>query len=122
MDICKICLKKQGDLFHDFCLIRSKVLDAAFDSAIQLQFWDAAKDYGMSLIQPFKMWYGSEHPLTAILLLKIFKILLLTSKTDDKLALKYYGEAVNIIEVTHGKVSSFYTQEVKPLLYQIRTT
>ncbi len=119
MDVCKICLSKQGDLFHDLCLIRSKILDAAFDSAIQLQLWETALQYGVLLIEAYKLWYGNEHPLTAILLLKLFKILLLTSKTNDSVALKYYEEAVKIIELTHGKSSSFYKNDVKPLIYQM---
>lgn len=120
MDVCKICLSKQGDLFHDLCLIRSKILDAAFDSAIQLNLWEAAAQYGILLIRAYKLWYGNEHPLTAILLLKLFKILLLTSQSNDSVALNYYKEAVAIIELTHGKSSSFFRQEVKPLIQQLR--
>jgi hypothetical protein len=94
-------------------------MDAAFDSAIQLQLWEAAIQYGIPLIQAYKLWYGEEHPLTAILLLKLFKIKLLTS-TNDSVAQKYYEEAAKIIEITHGKGSSFYQQEVKPLIRQLR--
>lgn len=114
-----MCLGKQNDLFHDLCLVRSKTLDAAFDSCIQLQLWDEAVTYGVPLIAAYKLWYGEKHPLTAILLLKLFKILLLTT-TDQILALNYYSEAVSIIELTHGKSSSFYCKEVKPLLQQLR--
>lgn len=120
LDICKICLEKQGDLFHDLCLIRSKLLDAAFDSAIQLQLWEVAEQYGVPLLKAYTLWYGEAHPLTGILLLKLFKILLLTSNCNDSIALKYYEQASAIIELTHGKSSSFYNQEVKPLLQQLR--
>lgn len=120
LDVCKICLSKQGDLLHDLCLIRSKILYAAFDSAIQLQLWEAAAQYGILLIKAYKLWYGNEHPLTAILLLKLFKIFLLTSSSNDLVALNYYNEAVAIIELTHGKSSSFFRQEVKPLIQQLR--
>lgn len=119
LDVCKICLLKQGNLFHDLCLVRSKILDSAFDSAIQLQLWETALQCGVPLIEPYKLWYGSEHPLTAILLLKLFKILLLTSQTSDSLALKYYEEAVKILELTHGKDSLFYRKEVKSLIHQM---
>lgn len=120
LDVCKLCLAKQGDLFHDLCLIRSKVLDAAFDSAIQLQLWDTAIQYGAPLVPAYKLWYGNEHPLTAILLLKLFKIMLLTSPNDDSTALKYYDEAAKIIELTHGKTSLFYRQDVKPLICDVK--
>lgn len=121
LDVCQLCLVKQGDLFHDLCLVRSKMLDAAFDSAIQLSLWDEAIQFGIPLIEAYKLWYGDRHPLTAILLLKLFKILLLIPESrNDSIALKYYEEAVAIIEVTHGKTSSFYQHEVKPLLHQVR--
>jgi len=119
LDVCKLCIAKQDNLFHDLCLIRSKIMDAAFDSAIQLQLWEAAIQYGIPLIQAYKLWYGEEHPLTAILLLKLFKITLLTSSTNDSVALKYYEEAAKIIELTHGRNSSFYRQDVKPLIRQL---
>lgn len=116
-DVCKMCLDKQGNLFHDLSLVRSKILDAAFDSSIQLELWDAAVEYGVPLIVAYKLWYGERHPMTAILLLKLFKILLLTSTDNDSLALNYYSEAVAILEMTHGKSCSFYCKEVKPLLH-----
>ena len=115
-----MCIAKQDNLFHDLCLIRSKIMDAAFDSAIQLQLWEAAIQYGIPLIQAYKLWYGEEHPLTAILLLKLFKITLLTSSTNDSVALKYYEEAAKIIELTHGRNSSFYRQDVKHMIRQLR--
>ena len=118
-DVCKVCLDKQGNLFHDLSLVRSKVLDAAFDSSIQLELWDAAVEYGVPLIGAYKLWYGERHPMTAILLLKLFKILLLTSTDNDSLALNYYCEAVAILELTHGKSCTFYCKEVKPLLQQL---
>lgn len=120
LDVCKLCLTKQEDLFHDLCLIRSKVLDAAFDSAVQLQLWESAIQYGLPLIHAYKLWYGNEHPLTAILLLKIFKIMLLVSPNDDSAALKYYQEAAKIIELTHGKGSMFYQQDVKSLIRDVK--
>ncbi|XP_057370124.1 histone-lysine N-methyltransferase SMYD3-like [Daphnia carinata] len=120
LDVCKLCLTKQEDSFHDLCLIRSKVLDAAFDSAVQLQLWESAIQYGFPLVHAYKHWYGNEHPLTAILLLKIFKILLLVSPNDDSVALKYYQEAAKIIELTHGKASMFYQQDVKSLIRDVK--
>ncbi|XP_046437813.1 histone-lysine N-methyltransferase SMYD3-like [Daphnia pulex] len=119
LDVCKLCIAKQENLFHDVCLVRSKIMDAAFDSAIQLQLWEAAIQYGIPLIQAYKLWYGEEHPLTAILLLKLFKITLLISTTNDSVAQKYYEEAAKILEITHGRDSSFYRQEVKPLIRQL---
>lgn len=120
LDVCKICLTKQSDLLHDLCLVRCKILDAAFDSAIQLELWDTAITHGVPLIPAYKLWYGSQHPLTAILLLKLFKILLLISSSPDSTAIDYYNEAISIIAVTHGKSSSFYCREVKPLINQLR--
>lgn len=114
-----MCLEKQGNLFHDLCLVRCKMLDAAFDAAIQLGSWESATEFGVPLVSAYKLWYGPQHPLTAILLLKLFKILMLSSPPDP-LAFAYYEEAVSIIELTHGKSSSFYCREVKPLIQQFR--
>lgn len=92
------------------------MLDAAFDSAIQLELWSTAYEYGIPLLPAYKLWYGKDHPLTAILLVKLFKISKLVECSDRETALAYYYEAVSILEATHGKTSSFVNQEVKPLL------
>ena len=101
--------------------MRTKTLDAAFEAAIDMQLWDVAFEYGQPLIACYEFWYGKKHPLTGILLLKLFKIVLLTATTEtDSIALKYYQQAIKILELTHGKSSSFYCQEVKPLIQQLR--
>lgn len=100
--------------------MRCKILDSAFDAAILLQLWESAFDFGAPLVAGYKLWYGENHPLTAILLLKLFKIyLLLSSPTAYSKAVDFYRQAVDIIEITHGKSSSFYCQEVKPLMQQL---
>lgn len=92
------------------------MLDAAFDSAIQLELWNTAYEYGLPLLPGYKLWYGEKHPLTAILLLKLFKILQLVEGVNRETALEYFREAISILEMTHGKSSTFVNQEVKPLL------
>ena len=71
LDTSKICLRRQGALVHDLCLARCKLLDAAFEAAIELQCWPDAAAYGRHLLAPYRLWYGQRHPLTAMLLLKV---------------------------------------------------
>lgn len=54
LDICKMCLKKQNNLLHSLNILHVKTLDLAFESSIQMGFWDEAEDYGILLIPGFK--------------------------------------------------------------------
>jgi hypothetical protein len=54
LDVCRIVLKKQSDLFHPLNLLRAKTLDAAFESAIELGQWEDAVVYGKILLPAFQ--------------------------------------------------------------------
>ena len=54
LDVCRIVLKKQSDLFHPLNLLRAKTFDAAFESAIELGQWEDAVVYGKILLPAFQ--------------------------------------------------------------------
>ena len=107
-------------MFHDVCLVRSKMLDAAFEASIQMELWDNAAEYGVKLIEGYRLWYGNQHPLLAILLLKITKILMLVRKNKDASMVEYVKEALSILEMTHGRSNPFFSDEALPLLQQLK--
>lgn len=61
-------------------------------------------------------YYGDYHPLTGLLHLKLGKILVLQDRTDS--ALDHLKKAYEILSVTHGRHSSLFKEELRPLLEQ----
>lgn len=116
LDICKMCLKKQNNLLHSLNILHVKTLDLAFESSIQMGFWDEAEDYGILLIPGFKRYYGNIHPLMGLLYMKMGKILLYKNKTTT--SLEYLKEAGNVLAITHGKSHPLYKNTLYPLLQQ----
>lgn len=54
MDVCKICLKKLSGVLHPKNILYVKILDMAFDSAIQMNLWQDAINYGNQLLDGFR--------------------------------------------------------------------
>ena len=54
LDVCKILLRRQSGVLHRFNVCHLKVLDLAFESAIDVGKWDEAVDYGNQLIPGFR--------------------------------------------------------------------
>uniref|UniRef100_A0A1B6DNR1 MYND-type domain-containing protein n=1 Tax=Clastoptera arizonana TaxID=38151 RepID=A0A1B6DNR1_9HEMI len=118
LDVCKVCLKKQENLFYDLNLSRVKVLDLAFDSCIQLQRWEDANSYGPQLIPGYRKYYGENHPLLGILYLKLGKINNFLGKVKE--AYEYLKCSEKILQITHGFGHTLYRQEFLPLMMELR--
>ncbi|XP_053692913.1 histone-lysine N-methyltransferase SMYD3 [Sabethes cyaneus] len=116
LDVCQLCLKKQENILHDYNVWYLKTLDHAFESAINMEKWSEAINYGHRLINGFSKYYGPFHPLYGLLLLKIGKIQLFVKQVE--LALKHINESEKIIRVTHGEQHDLYKKQLVPLLCQ----
>ncbi|KAK2707118.1 histone-lysine N-methyltransferase SMYD3-like isoform X2 [Artemia franciscana] len=114
LDACRLCLIKQGGLFHSLNILRSKILDAAFESCIDLSLWDDAPIYGEELVISFREYYGQNHPLLGMLLAKLGKIKFNEGK--DVEAAVFLKEALEILSLTHKEHKDFFSQ-VKELSY-----
>lgn len=53
LDICSILVGKQRGILHQMNVLRLKTLDLAFESAIDVEKWDEALEYGTELIPGF---------------------------------------------------------------------
>ncbi|XP_075227932.1 SET and MYND domain containing, class 3 isoform X2 [Lycorma delicatula] len=119
IDVCKMCLNKQEDLFHPLNLLHVKTLDLAFESSIELNQWENARKYGTLVIPGYKRYYGYHHPLHGILLLKLGKINLYLENIKE--ALEHLEDAEKIIKITHGREHSLYRSELLPLWHQAKS-
>ncbi|RZF37970.1 hypothetical protein LSTR_LSTR005470 [Laodelphax striatellus] len=116
LDVCNLCLRKQAGLFHPMNIQHLKTLDAAYQSAIQMNQFETALRYGKQLIPGFREYFGQYHPSYAILLLMLAKILVYVENFKE--AAVYLKESEKIIEITHGKQHTLYRQDFLPLLFQ----
>lgn len=119
LDICQLCLSKQEKVFHPFNVWYLKTLDLAFESAIEMEKWEDAIDYGSRLKDGFKRFNGAFHPLYALLLLKLGKIEIYLK--HGKEALMNVNESEKILRITHGEEHDLYKKQLIPLLCQAAT-
>lgn len=54
LDVCKMCLEKQNGIFHPNNINHVKILDLAFESAIQIEQWKESLKYGILLINGYR--------------------------------------------------------------------
>lgn len=119
LDVLKLCLKKQADIFHPHNIWRLKTLENAFESAIDINQWDDAINYGRSLIPGFQKYQGKWNPVLGIFYLKLGKLELF--KENLKQALDCFETSKEILQITHGKEHTIFHSELSPLLYQARS-
>jgi len=79
-----------------------RLLEQAFDAAIENKEWAAAVEYGGRIIPGYKMYYGNEHPFLGIHLMKFGKILVEIGNGK---------EADEILRMSFGILSIFYPPE-----------
>lgn len=119
LDVCKICLKKQQQILHPLNIWRTKTLDMAFESAIDIGKWDEALFYGESLIPEFTKYNGRTNPLLGLLYMKIGKIQLYVNKMEE--AKTSLMKAEQILKISHGNSHSLYREQLIPLLIQCKS-
>lgn len=54
LDICSILVGKQRGVLHRMNVLYLKTLDLAFESAIDVEKWDEALEYGIELLPGFR--------------------------------------------------------------------
>lgn len=119
LDVLKLCLKKQADFFHPYNIWRLKTLENAFESAIDVNQWDDAIEFGRNLIPGFQKYHGKWNPVLGIFYLKLGKLELF--KENLKEALDCFEKSKEILQVTHGKEHTIFHSELSPLLYQAKS-
>lgn len=117
LDVCEVCLKKQKGVFYKYNVKHIKTLDLAFDSSIEFGKFDDAVAYGLQLVKSFHEYYGTYHPLTGLLHLKLAKLLLYQNRSGE--AMGYLKRAKDILSVTHGVSSSLFKEHLVPLFQDI---
>ncbi|XP_060526173.1 histone-lysine N-methyltransferase SMYD3-like isoform X2 [Cylas formicarius] len=113
-----LCLKRHQQVLFKFHLKHVKVLDLAFESAIDLGLFDEALQYGLELIEAYRKYYPEIHPLRGLLHLKLCKLLLYEGKVTE--GINHLKSGTQILKITHGSSSSLYKSEVLPLMQQCR--
>lgn len=53
LDMSKLCLKRQENILHPLNLLRVKTLDISFESAITLEKFEEAAEFGKKLLPGF---------------------------------------------------------------------
>lgn len=112
LDLLEPLIKMQRKVFHPLNIWHIRTLEAAFDSTSQMGLLDQALEYGKPLIKGYEHYYGEVHPQTAIIYMKIGKILL--DKGDNSEAYYALKNAGEILEVTHGVEHSVYKNLLEP--------
>ncbi|XP_058803474.1 histone-lysine N-methyltransferase SMYD3 isoform X2 [Phymastichus coffea] len=116
LDISKKCLKKQINVLHSLNVQHVRTIEAAFDAAVNLTYWEDAENFGIDLLPGYIHYYGEIHPLTGLLYLMIGKIKLHLGKS--KAALEMLTKAGKIINITHGEKHVLYKENLRPLICQ----
>lgn len=107
-------VKMQKGVFSVNNIWYLKTLEAAFDSATQMERFDQAIEYGKALVPGYENYYGMVHPSTAIIYMKVGKLL-----ADQERNLEAFGmlrSAADIMEITHGTEHSVYINLLEPSL------
>lgn len=102
-DLCSVILEKQAGVLHPLNVFHVKVLDLAFEAAIQVQKWHDARRYAVQLLPGLRKYNGPFSPLLALLHMKLGKLLLFIDELE--LAQIHLKKAKEIMLFTHGGVN-----------------
>jgi len=113
-DVLQVLIKMQKEVFHPLNIWYVRTLEAAFDSATQMELLPEALAYGKDLVKGYEHYYGEMHPQTAIIYMKIGKILL--DMGENMPSYSALRNASDILEITHGVEHSVYKNLLAPSL------
>lgn len=116
IDVCTVLLKKHSGLLHPLNAHHIKVLDLAFESAIDVEKWKEALQFGLRLVPGMRLYNGECSPLLGVLHMKLGKLLLFFDRCTE--AREHLQRAADIMQYTHGKMSSAYQTQLLPLIMQ----
>ncbi|XP_038617029.1 histone-lysine N-methyltransferase SMYD3 isoform X1 [Tachyglossus aculeatus] len=110
---CQALINNHKDRIPDRNIYQLKMLDCAMDACINLSLWEDALLYGRRTLDPYRLYYPGFHPIKAIQVMKIGK--LLQHQGMFREALETLKEAFDLLKVTHGRGHSL-TEELLTLL------
>ncbi|KAK6194512.1 hypothetical protein SNE40_000134 [Patella caerulea] len=105
LSICEECLKS-FHILSELNVYRTRLLDLAFDSCINLELWQKALKYGLQTLKAYRYHYPVNTPNLSLQLMKVGKIQLFLEKTED--SLKTLQEAKTGLQISHGVEHSLY--------------
>ncbi|XP_050389653.2 histone-lysine N-methyltransferase SMYD3 [Patella vulgata] len=105
LSICEECLKS-FHILSELNVYRTRLLDLAFDSCINLELWQKALKYGLQTLEAYRYHYPVNTPNLSLQLMKVGKIQLFLEKTED--SLKTLQEAETGLQISHGVEHSLY--------------
>ncbi|XP_070186421.1 histone-lysine N-methyltransferase SMYD3-like [Littorina saxatilis] len=105
---CRACLAKVKVVLSSSNVYLLRVLDRAFDAAINSALWEEALDYGVATLTPYSELLPPRSPNAGLQLMRVGKLQLWLDRVQD--ARHSLSQAETIIAVTHGKQSELYTQ------------
>ncbi|XP_042871172.1 histone-lysine N-methyltransferase SMYD3-like [Penaeus japonicus] len=89
IEMCVELLKRQDELFHPNHVWRVKTMDYAFNAAVFGGCCSLVYDFGVKNLEGMRYYYGSEHPIFGVFLLKLGKA---------KIYLKLFREGLQLLE------------------------
>lgn len=114
-DVCTVLLSKHAGLLHPLNVHHVKLLDLAFESAINVGKWSDACNFGLQLVPGLRRYNGALSPILAVLHLKLGKLLLLVDRFAE--AKQQLIDAGEIMQYTHGKMA-LQRSQWRPLMKQ----
>lgn len=97
---CKKLIHETNSILHPLNVYLVRVLDHAFDAAVDDEQWEKAQKYGLKNLQAYRTYYPKYSPNLAVQLFKVGKLQLYLQDLDG--ALELLEQAQSVIEVTHG--------------------
>lgn len=108
-------LQKHVGLLHPLNVHHIKLLDLAFESAINISKWSLAVEFGLRVLPGLRKYNGPLSPLVAVMHMKLGKLLLVLDRFAEAKA--QLLEAVKVMQFTHGPVA-IYLSQIRPLIMQ----
>ncbi|XP_060555621.1 histone-lysine N-methyltransferase SMYD3-like [Ruditapes philippinarum] len=97
---CKKLIQETTNILHPMNVYSVRLLDKAFDVAIEEEHWEKAIKYGQKTLQAYSTYYPKYSPNYAIQLFKVGKLQLYVQYMED--AARNLEQAQSILTVTHG--------------------
>ncbi|XP_037781822.1 histone-lysine N-methyltransferase SMYD3-like [Penaeus monodon] len=113
IEMCVELLKRQDELFHPMNVWRVKTLDYTFNAAVFGGCWSLVYEFGAKNLEGMRYYYGSEHPVFALFLLKLGKAKIYLKLFRE--GLQHLEEAEPVLRRAYGSTHYLITEELCPL-------
>nr|XP_027206797.1 uncharacterized protein LOC113800250 [Penaeus vannamei] len=113
IEMCVELLKRQDELFHPMNAWRIRTMDYAFNAAVFGGCWSLVYEFGAKNLDGMRYYYGSEHPVFALFLLKLGKAKIYLKLFRE--GLQHLEEAEPVLRRAYGSTHYLITEELSPL-------